>query len=157
MTLDADLDIRWEADLGHNIALGDVPLRVTRPDLGPVVVPAQVQRSEGRGYITKAELSNDAPLTRVVVHWINLPRILPAESLHSEGEVWPRRWRCDAASWQMTIDARLDLDEIVREVGSTRKFAITHLGELRRKTGHRLLQTTRAMFCLASRSQCRSR
>lgn len=132
MTLDCDLDIRWEIDLQRHVGLGERQLRLRRPDLGEVDIPAWVTNSAGYGDVRRASFSSEAPLRHVVVHWVNLPQILPGERLTSDGHNWAGRWQCDAAGWSLTLDSRPDLTDVLPDLKSSRRFALTHVAELRR-------------------------
>lgn len=132
MTLDGDVDVRWEVDLPQHVGLGQHVVRLKRPDLGEVEVPAWVTRSSGSGDIRGASLTSASSLRHVVAHWVNLPQIFPAAWLADDGHRWAGRWQCDAAGWSLTLDSRPDLSDIVQELRSSRRFALTHIAELRR-------------------------
>ena len=130
LSLDADLRLVWETD-AHAV-LGDTNLSLDRPELGWVEVPATVYRSTGAGEIAEANLGETSVLSRVVTHWINLPIILPAAPLKSADLVWAGRWSCEGGGWTLTLDQRPDHQSCVEAMRGTRKFTITHVGELRR-------------------------
>ena len=135
MTLDGDLEVRWEVDDATHLRLRDVTLVVARPGLGDVEVAGRVWRSAGEGDIPGADLGGGANLERVVVHWVNVPTIWPAESLRTPDAEWHGRWRGEGAGWAFTFDSRVDLGDVVREIGQSRRFVVSHVAELRRADG----------------------
>jgi hypothetical protein len=133
--MDGSLDINWEVDTDGSVDLGDVTLRLRRPEIGDVDVEALVSNTSGRGWINNASLSSGRELTRVVVHWVNLPSIWPAEVLHGEGRVWAGRWTAQGAGWRMTFDSRPDIRQALAALKQPSKFGITHVAELQRVDG----------------------
>lgn len=134
-TMNGDLDINWNMQLSTSIKLGDVILRLQHPDLGFVEVDALVNNSSGRGWIRSASLAAGRPLTRVVVHWVNIPWIWPAEGLYDGRRSWTGRWQAQGAGWSMVLDSRPDLSRTFPIMKQSHHFAATHTGELRRVDG----------------------
>lgn len=134
-TMNGDIDIDWQVDLPTNIELGDVNLRLQRRDLGFVELNALATNSGGRGVIPYASLASNRQLTRVVMHWVNLPSILPAEGLHEDYGSWSGHWEAQGAGWNMVVDSRLDLGAAFSAIKSSRHYTITHTGELKRVDG----------------------
>lgn len=134
-TTNGSLDIEWKAELPTGIELGDVTLRLQRPDLGFVELYAAVNHSGGRGPIGSASLESGQQLTRVVMHWVNLPWILPAKDLHGEWGSWAGLWEAQGAGWCMTLSSRPDIGRVLPLMKRSRNFGVTYTGELRRVDG----------------------
>ncbi len=144
--------LRIWAPLRHDLALrwqcfdDDIPL----DPLGSMEVPVLIQRPDGessvplthfgrrRGRVGQVELGIEGPvpLARVVTHWFNLPHLLPASLLSGPGAWWAGRWAASCGPWQLTLDARPDLDDVMKLADELdEKFAMTHIGVLRRIDG----------------------
>lgn len=134
-TMDGRLNIDWEVELPTGIELGDVTLRLQRPDLNSVELDAAVNHSGGRGWIGGANLESGQQLTRVVVHWVNLPWILPAKGLQGEWGSWAGLWETQGAGWHMTLSSRPDIGRVLPLMKRSRHFGVTYTGELRRVDG----------------------
>lgn len=134
MTMTGDLRIRWHAD--HAPDLGPGTLSVSHPVYGVTDLATWVTSTAGQGEIDSGALGDaSAPLTRLVVHWVNLPFMLPTAPLHTHTGSWAGRWTCEVAGWRLTLDARPDLAQCWSEVTDDRTFVISHTGELRRIDG----------------------
>jgi hypothetical protein len=126
--LAGDLQVRWSvADSPLRFNLDDVTLRLERPDLGAVTVPARVTSGQGVGVIMYATVGGDEAICdRVVVHLTNLPQVLPWGS---------SRWTLSGAGWELTLDSRSDHSEVFSEAANSLSFVVTHAGELRKVDG----------------------
>lgn len=83
--------------------------------------------------------SDDPQMTRVVVHWLNLPQ-LPACGLVRDPEdttdqARTRRWEHITMGWHLIIDARTDLNRVHAAIQSDNSIAMTHVMEIRREDG----------------------
>lgn len=134
-TMNGDIKIEWQVELPTRFELGDVTLRLRRPDLGFVNVDAVLNSSDGRGWIAAASLTSGQKLTRVIVHWVNLPWILPAEPLTDGRGAWAGRWAAQGAGWSMVLNSRPDLGRVFPLMEQSHYFAATYTGELRRVDG----------------------
>ncbi|MET7417688.1 hypothetical protein [Dactylosporangium sp. NPDC005555] len=134
-----ELDLVWQVEPPVAMHTGTVELQVPLPYGDRTVAGAQ--RSVDHGFLHGAELSasEDSNLSRVVAHWMNLPRLggnLPVrESGDGDDRAQWRRWVHTTGGWQLTIDARRDLSEVHEVIGQNRAIAITHVMEIRRADG----------------------
>lgn len=120
----------WEPTLGQRL------LRFRHPRFGEVELPVRQNNSEGRGDWATAEFGSGVGLQRVVVHWMNLPEIVPATPLQVGGRTWLGRWTASAGGWRLTLDLRPDHAEILRAADlEDEQYVVTHIGELRREDG----------------------
>lgn len=134
-TMDGGLDVLWEADLASNLPVGKVTLALDRPDIGRIDVPAVVNHSRGHGRIDNGSVGTGAEMTRMIVHWVNLPGIYPSEPLADGRHTWAGHWVAHGAGWTMTFTSRPDLTETLDAMRRARRFAVTQTGELRRTDG----------------------
>lgn len=134
-TMNGRLGIEWNVHVPTRAQLGDVTLRLQRPDLGFVKLDAVVTHSGGRGWIGSASLESGQQLTRVVVHWVSLPWILPAEALHEEQGSWAGHWEAQGAGWSMAMSSRADIGRVLPLMKQSHHFGVTYTGELRRVDG----------------------
>lgn len=131
-----DVELRWRATEPGHFALGSSTLFMRHGSYGNVEIPVEVSHSEGRGRVSATELGRSDPISRVVIHWLNLPLILPGAGLEHGGLSWVGRWTVDAGPWRLTIDSRSDLSEAMRSMSADdEQFAMTHVGELRAVDG----------------------
>jgi len=136
MTTNGSLFIEWDVELPtQGMELGDVTLRLHRPELGTVEVDATVNHSGGRGWIGSASLQSGDQLSRITAHWVNLPWILPAKGLHEVSRSWAGLWEAQGAGWHMTLSSRPDLGRVIPLIKRSRHFGVTYAGELRRIDG----------------------
>jgi len=127
------LDVNWTVDV--RVPLGEVELLLDRPDIGTVRVTGMVSNTGGSGYVPAAGLGGSGGLTRVIVHWFNLPAMLPAEPLAVRGGAYARRWVCEAMGWRLTVDQREDHSVAVEEARGASRAIFTHVGHLERVDG----------------------
>jgi len=123
-----ELDVRWSADA--NIDLGTTTLTFTKPDIGGVTIPVETTSSSGRGYVPGAQSSECDDLAYVMMHWINLPAILPSEPLATTNGFYAGRWTCVAPPWMLTLDQRFEHPELVATARETGSLVMTHVGKL---------------------------
>jgi hypothetical protein len=130
------LTVRWEFETDSRLELGDAVLTVNRPGLGDVMVSAHIMNSAGSGSIAHAALGDSMDLSYVIVHWFNLPAILPCLPLAMPGGgAYGGRWVCEASGWRLTLDQRSDHASAVDDLRGTAHAALTHLGRLERVDG----------------------
>ncbi|MGY1495696.1 hypothetical protein ACW4TU_03470 [Streptomyces sp. QTS52] len=116
----------------------DVPLTLRRP-VGDMILPG-VPRDIGGGWSNGAMFGDsEARLTRILVHWFNLPNwhgpvALIEKTPRGEHE-WPGRWLLKANGWKITLDVRPDYRQAWRELHKTDVYVMTHIMEVRRADG----------------------
>jgi hypothetical protein len=132
LAMDGSLRINWEVEIDEPLELGNVVLRIARPDLGLVDVSVDVNHSDGRGTIAGADLGANLGLQRLVVHWVNLPPIYSVGPPRPDRIYRAGQWRCQAAGWELAMFARPDLNRVETELSESRCLALTHVGELTR-------------------------
>jgi hypothetical protein len=113
-------------------------LRLRRPE-GDLLVPA-VWRDAQEGWSNGTTIGKaDAPLTRIILHWFNLPDLHGPIRLAVDSEGGERRssnrWRSDAGGWRITLDARPDHDQVWTDLHKSNVYVMTHVMELRRTDG----------------------
>ncbi|WP_327253616.1 hypothetical protein [Streptomyces sp. NBC_01244] len=114
-------------------------LRLQRPH-GQAEVEAWA-RSYDEGWINGAALGeSDAPLTRLVAHWFNLPRFKGHQDLTDRIDGADRfwsggRWSHEVDGWKIHLDVRPDHKEIWDELLKTRLYAMTHTMQISRTDG----------------------
>lgn len=134
LTMSGELRICWEAD--HAQEVGPATLLIDHPSYGRTPLLTHVTSTSGRGEIDPSDLgAANSALTRAVVHWINLPFMLPADRLTAGGASWAGRGTFDAAGWRFVLDARRDLVSHGTELLNSRAFLITHTADLSRADG----------------------
>lgn len=106
-----------------------------RTELDTVELGAAVNHSGGCGWIGSASLKSGDQLARVIVHWVNLPWVLPAKGIHEISRSWARLWEAQGAGWHMTLSGRPDLGRVIPLIKRSRHFGVTYAGELRRIDG----------------------
>ncbi len=118
-----------------HVELGPKTLSFEHADLGEVSVPVTAHSSEGSGSVGQASLGS-GPLHRVVVHWLNLPWMMPADTLRDPGRVWAGRVEMVAGPWRLTLDSRPDHSKMLSELeDEERQYAVTHIGQIERVDG----------------------
>lgn len=103
---------------------------------------AGLQRNSTEGSVRGQTVGDDAaPLSRVLVHWINLPRIHSPTVLYSErdgSKFWfTGRWRFELGLWHLTLDAREDHSRVWDILGRDQNFVMTHVMEIVRTDGQK--------------------
>lgn len=136
MPMRRDAHVRWRAvDLGAMSLFDLSALSIEHPDLGPVDVPITGLGNDW-GTVQPVEVGAGSELARVIVHWVNLPQILPGTPLSEDGSIWRSRWELETCGWKLTIDGRRDLGQAVRSAAEDdEEFVLTHVGEVRRADG----------------------
>jgi hypothetical protein len=120
-------------------AAGDpVTLVLRRPD-GDASVTG-VWRSRRDGWSNGAVIGQaDAPLTRVVAHWFNLPDFHGPITLTRTTEAgehsWVGRWEMEVGGWTLTFDVRPDHVRVWSNLHEGHVYVMTHVMELRRADG----------------------
>jgi hypothetical protein len=108
--------------------------------MGDMTMPGVPRNIGDGGWSNGASFGNPkSPLTRVVVHWFNLPNWhgplgLVAKTTSGERE-WSGRWVHQASGWKITLDVRPDYQEIWRDLHTTTVYVVTHVMEVRRADG----------------------
>lgn len=141
MTFDARPGLRWsiERDVGlPSVDLGEVDLRIYRR--GQHWMLAAHRSGASSGWINSVELTDaNARLSRVLVHWLNLPSILGTAILEqhkaSAERWWRGRWQVDVEGWTLTLDSRPDHHKVFKDVREASVYVLTHVMELRRTDG----------------------
>ncbi|MCJ0871148.1 hypothetical protein [Streptomyces sp. AP-93] len=104
-------------------------------------------RGFDEGWINGMTLGDgEAPVTRIVAHWFNLPRFRGQHHLtdRSEGgdRYWDRgRWSHEVDGWKIVLDVRPDHDSVWKELLKTRLYAMTHTMEISRVSGEQFTAT----------------
>ncbi len=101
------LDHRWELDPDafSSVQLGDARLTFLHAALGPVDLPVRVTSSAGRGIVLPTTVVGASALHEVVVHWVNVPSIYPADALASDWGTWAGRWSGSGGGWSQRVRA----------------------------------------------------
>lgn len=125
--------------------------------------------TEGQGWSNGLRFgSADVSLQRLVAHWVNLPDLGPARPVgppvEDPGGFWRRAtsWRARIRDWDVRIDSRADLDEVLRVCRRDRTFALTHVMEVHRGDGstftgdqaHQLLEVLQLAVSFALGRSC---
>jgi hypothetical protein len=146
MRCGSELDIRWQVlddkpPTWWTIAMFDdseVRLQVRQPyGVYPV---AGLRLAHMTGSVQGQAIgSGDAPLRRVLVHWLNLPAIHSPIAIRQGGgaewRVWIGRWRIRIGPWRLTLDRRYDHARVWDVLGSEKSFVMTHIMEVVRDDG----------------------
>ncbi|MFD6888749.1 hypothetical protein [Streptomyces sp. NPDC059957] len=104
-------------------------------------------RNYDEGWINGAALGDsEAPLTRIVAHWFNLPRFKGhqhlTDRLDGADRFWAAgRWSHEVDGWKILLDVRPDHKEIWDELLKTRLYAMTHTMEISRADGRQFTAT----------------
>ncbi|MEU3282247.1 hypothetical protein [Streptomyces antibioticus] len=91
-----------------------------------------------RGWINSATLERtDAQLKRVIVHWMNLPRIDgPIALKYPDGlQRSSGRWKAKVDGWSITLDVRPDYRKAMKDSNKEHVYLLTHVMEIRRTDG----------------------
>lgn len=97
--------------------------------------------AHARGFLHGGDLGDAAaPLTRVIAHWVNVPPILRSGQVHRHWDdgswaSWPARWITTTGGWEITFDARQDLNEVYEQCKQDDSYAVTHVLQIRRADG----------------------
>ncbi|MFD3930030.1 hypothetical protein [Streptomyces sp. NPDC058614] len=141
LTCSNGFNLAWEVDGGATPGFSnrdEVPLTLRRP-VGDVVMPG-VPRNVAGGWSNEAVFGRpEAPLTRILVHWFNLPNWhgplgLMEKTARGEHE-WSGRWLHQVDGWKITLDVRPDHRQIWQELHKTDVYVMTHVMEVRRVDG----------------------
>lgn len=134
-----DLVWRLEEESRHRAELfdlNDVDLVLRHPEGDHSVVAHR--RNFREGWLDRVEIgSAEAPLKRIVAHWLNLPALISPIRISGGGQCRPfaGRWAASLGRWRITIDRRPDHDDVWRTLGEAQSIAITHVMEVRRADG----------------------
>jgi hypothetical protein len=136
MPMRRDAHVRWAVSDPGGVSLFDASeLSLQHPELGLVVSPVMALGNEW-GTVQAVDLATGSNLDRVLVHWVNLPEILPGRPLRHGGSTWRGRWELETCGWKLTLDSRLDLSSALRSAAEAdEQFLLTHVGEIRRAAG----------------------
>jgi hypothetical protein len=131
-----DIKYRWEMDShGSAIELGDAEIVFSHPELGPVRLRTRVTSSRGLGEITWSTLGAANSLDEVVIHWMDLPSVLPADPLDDGVSTWSGRWSATGGGWALTLDSRPDYVAVATAAAGHPVHVVTHVAWLRRQDG----------------------
>lgn len=132
------MGIRWNVNNAqwHSLEPKQLLLHRTTGPTDLDVVPNTI----GSGWSNGTEFGNaDAPLTRIIAHWVNLPDIHGdgLVSLNPNGEInsWPGRWVTEIQGWKLTLDIRHDHKNVWAVACESGQYLMTHVMELRRSNG----------------------
>jgi hypothetical protein len=112
----------------------EATLLLRRPN-GDAKVPVYVHELGG-GWSNGAVIgSADSPLTRVVVHWFNLPNWhgpgrLTETTSDGDQRWWSGRWVMEVNGWRVTLDVRPDHSRVWTDLHKSDVFVMTHVMEL---------------------------
>jgi hypothetical protein len=136
-TMTGDVRFRWELDPAEwrSVPLGETRLTFEHPELGRIDVPARVTSTRGSGTVESTAVGGAAPLDELVVHWVNVPSIEPAEPLESRTASWSGRWSGCGGGWSFVLDAREDHAQATAAAKDTPFYVVTHTGTFRRTDG----------------------
>lgn len=137
MQMTGGMDLRWELKPAprRNMRLADAQLVFMHPQLGSIDVPVRVTSSAGRGIILPTSAGRASALDEMVVHWVNVPSIYPADGLESEWGTWAGRWTGSGGGWSLVLDARHDHAIVAAKAKTTPFHVVTHSGMIRRTDG----------------------
>lgn len=137
MPLQRSTDLVFRFNEGPSIwDISATTMEIDHPTHSRSTVNIALLSAEGYGRVEPTVLAGSERLSRVIVHWVNLPEIGPAGRLVDADRRWERRWEVQAGPWNLTIDGRPDLDDVMRGMHRhDAQYAITHVGELRRVDG----------------------
>lgn len=140
LELEPVVDVSFRVKGTGLAALGECTVRLARRGAGRVELDAYVTASNTSGALSgslrgEGELGGTGPLGQVIIHWLNLPHILPAAPLSEAGRHWAGRWHCSSAGWDLTLDARPDLQSVLAGLRGTHRSDLTHTALLRRSDG----------------------
>jgi hypothetical protein len=137
MTMTGGVSFRWALDPAgwRSLRLGETRLAFEHPDLGPLNVPARVTSTAGSGIFESTAVGTAAQLDELVVHWVNVPSVEPAEPLESRTASWSGRWSGCGGGWSFVLDAREDHTHVVAAAKDTPFCVVTHTGTFRRTGG----------------------
>ncbi|WP_131767014.1 hypothetical protein [Candidatus Protofrankia californiensis] len=141
-------DIRWRAEFGVDlpevIAGGDGKLAFTLQSVdgyqGFVIEKAHVTSWANKGvsgWLDGGRMVGltEEPVESVQFRWVNLPDIGGGEPLATQddsGRRWYGRQRWHLGDWEMTVDPRPGLPEVLAKLKDSYSYAVTHLATLNR-------------------------
>lgn len=164
--------VNWKIehqDYGFLNLDGPVSLRLTQhgadqfveAQRGPYTVTSDMA-AVSTGWISTAVLGRSDPrLSRVLVHWMNLPHVTGsislADSTEADTRVWRGRWRTEVDDWTLTLDVRPDYSAAMEQADTTHLYVLTHVMEIRRIDGgdfdvasvEKLIECLRVSFSFA--------
>lgn len=133
--LDAPPPVRWPTETFDEPGTAiRIVLAVGSQDV------AGLQRNSTEGSVHGQTIGDHAvPLSRTLVHWMNLPRIHSPTVLCRErdgSKSWyTGRWRFELGPWQLTLDARQDHSRVWKILDRDENFVLTHVMEIVRTDG----------------------
>ncbi|MDQ3403433.1 MAG: hypothetical protein M3548_08555 [Actinomycetota bacterium] len=74
----------------------------------------------------------NAPIHRLIAHWINLPSIFSTLRLATEDACWNGRWQAEIDGWNLIIDRRSDYNTAMHDIAHGPAFVMTHVMQVRR-------------------------
>jgi hypothetical protein len=136
MPMRRDAHVRWAASDPSGASLFEASeLSLQHPEFGRVVVPVMAF-GNAWGSVSAVDVGTGSTLDRVLVHWMNLPQVLPGRPLGRGGSMWSGRWELETCGWKLTLDSRPDLGSALRSAAEAdEEFLLTHVGEIRRAAG----------------------
>lgn len=136
MPMRSDAHLRWAASGPGGASLFEASdLSLQHPNFGLVAAPVMALGDQW-GTVQAVNVGTGSNLDRVLVHWVNLPQILPGRPLRNGGSTWSGRWDLETCGWKLTLDSRMDLSSALRSAAEAdEQFLLTHVGEVRRAAG----------------------
>lgn len=98
------------------------------------------QDVKSAGWVNSASFQRpESTLDRVIVHWMNLPKISGPigldDSSSNGGHRSSGRWRVDVDGWKVTLDIRRDYSSVMANSKRESLYVLTHVMEIRRMDG----------------------
>ena len=138
LTCSNGFSFEWEAGDGASPGFADldeVSLTLRRP-AGDMIMPGMPRNVFG-GWSNGAVFGDSkTSLTRILVHWFNLPNwhgpLGLVEKTPRGQHEWSGRWSLEAGGWKITLDVRPDHQQVWQELHKTDVYVMTHVMEVRR-------------------------
>ncbi|MEU6064055.1 hypothetical protein ABZ864_06000 [Streptomyces sp. NPDC047082] len=138
LTCSNGFSFEWEVGGGTSpsFANRDEVLLTLRRQMGDVIMSGVPRNIDG-GWSNGAVFGDSqAPLTRILVHWFNLPNwhgpLRLAAKIASGEHEWSGRWQHQANGWKITLDVRPDHQRVWQGLHTTDVYVMTHVMEVRR-------------------------
>ncbi|AZQ39086.1 hypothetical protein EJ357_41325 [Streptomyces cyaneochromogenes] len=138
LTCSNGLSFEWEVGDGTSpgFANRDEVLLILHRPMGDMVMSGVPRNIDG-GWSNGAVFGDSqAPLTRILVHWFNLPNwhgpLRLAEKMANGEREWSGRWQHQASGWKITLDVRPDYQRVWQGLYVTDVYVMTHVMEVSR-------------------------
>ncbi|WP_219419593.1 hypothetical protein [Pseudonocardia nigra] len=129
------LDAVWTVEPNrHRLRGGDAHITIEHP-LGTITTTSQ-RRSSTDGSLGPVEIGPaDAPLQRVVTHWVNLHALPGTDDINDGSSTFTGRWSADLDGWAVVLDRRSDHKDVWSRIKTGGTTEVTHVMEIRRSDG----------------------